>query len=61
MGQSSERSIDRRSFFLAAAAFLSGTACTSDARSADNPASPGAKRRDLARSGWLTSPIQDRE
>ncbi|MGC9952026.1 MAG: peptide-methionine (R)-S-oxide reductase MsrB [Bryobacteraceae bacterium] len=46
MGQSSERSIDRRSFFLAAAAFLSGTACTSDARSADNPASPGAKRRD---------------
>jgi peptide-methionine (R)-S-oxide reductase len=39
MGQSSERSVDRRSFFMATAAFLSGTACSSDAHSADRTAS----------------------
>ena len=46
MGQSSEHPVDRRSFFLASAAFLSGTACASDARSADSKASADAQRRD---------------
>jgi peptide-methionine (R)-S-oxide reductase len=46
MGQSSEPAVDRRSFFLATAAFLSGTACTSTARSADSTAPGGAKRSD---------------
>jgi len=45
MGQSSEHPVDRRSF-LASVAFLSSTACTSDARNADSTASAGAKRRD---------------
>ena len=45
MGQSSEHPIDRRSFFLAAAAFVSGTACTGNARSADSSASAEATRR----------------
>jgi len=42
----SEDLAGRRSFFLAAAAFLSGTACGSGARGADSTASAGAKRRD---------------
>ena len=45
MGQSSEHPVDRRSFFLAPVAFLSGTACTSDARSAYSGASADAQRR----------------
>jgi len=44
VGPSSAQPADRRSFFLALAAFLSGTACTSDASSADGTAS--ARRRD---------------
>jgi peptide-methionine (R)-S-oxide reductase len=46
MGQSSEHPVDRRFFFLASAAFLSSTACSSDARSAASAASADAKRRD---------------
>jgi peptide-methionine (R)-S-oxide reductase len=46
MGHSSELPVDRRSFFLASFAFLSATACTSDARSADSTASADTKRRD---------------
>ncbi|HUK19281.1 MAG TPA: peptide-methionine (R)-S-oxide reductase MsrB [Bryobacteraceae bacterium] len=45
MGQSSGQTVDRRSFFLSAAAFLSGTACSSDARSANSTASAAAPRR----------------
>ena len=46
MGQSSERPVDRRSFFLGLAAFLSGAACTSDAHSADSAASANTQPRD---------------
>jgi peptide-methionine (R)-S-oxide reductase len=44
MMRSSERPVNRRSFFLAAAAFLPGTACGT-ARSADDTG-PAARRRD---------------
>jgi peptide-methionine (R)-S-oxide reductase len=46
MGQSSQHPLDRRSFFLAAAALLSSTACASDAHRADSTASADVKRRD---------------
>jgi peptide-methionine (R)-S-oxide reductase len=36
MGKSREHRLDRRSFFRASAALLAGTACTGDARSADD-------------------------
>ena len=49
MGQSSAHLVDRRSFFLAAVALLSGTACTSDAHSADSTAPADARRRDPGR------------
>jgi peptide-methionine (R)-S-oxide reductase len=45
MGQSSEHPVGQRSFFLASAALLSGAACTSGARNADNTASAAAQRR----------------
>ena len=45
LGQSSAHPLNRRSFFLASAAFLSGTACTSAARSADHAASADTKPR----------------
>ena len=45
MGQSWEHPVGRRSFFLASAAFLSGTACTSGAHSADSTVSTDAQRR----------------
>jgi peptide-methionine (R)-S-oxide reductase len=37
--------VDRRSFFLASAAFLSSTACTGNARSADSTPAADTKRR----------------
>jgi peptide-methionine (R)-S-oxide reductase len=46
MGQSSAHPVDRRSFFLASAAFLSGTACSSDARTADSSESADHARRE---------------
>jgi peptide-methionine (R)-S-oxide reductase len=46
MGPFSEYPVDRRSFFLASVAFLCGTACTSDARSADSRAVADSQRRD---------------
>jgi len=49
MGPSSAHPVDRRSFFLAAAALLSGTACTGDAHSADSAAPADARRRDPGR------------
>ncbi len=46
MGQSSAHPIDRRSFFLASAAFLCGTACSSDARSVDSSDATDRPRRE---------------
>jgi peptide-methionine (R)-S-oxide reductase len=45
MCQCSEHSVDRRAFFLASVAFLSGTACTNEARTADRTASAETRRR----------------
>jgi peptide-methionine (R)-S-oxide reductase len=43
VGRSSESAVDRRSFFLASAAFLA-TACTNEARSADSASSASTQR-----------------
>jgi peptide-methionine (R)-S-oxide reductase len=48
MGRTSAQPVDRRSFFLAAGALLSSTACT-DAHSADSTPSADAKRGDPVR------------
>jgi peptide-methionine (R)-S-oxide reductase len=45
VGQSFARPVDRRYFLQASAAFLSGTACAGNARSADHTAPSAAKRR----------------